>query len=113
MTAREYSVYTHVNVIVKCRDDKAITRCVENWDENEVPQPDVRGGSGWRNMLYDLRDESDVIEHWVSNAVRNGVEDASRLDGWADLPVGTVTMLVDYVDLDGFSTEDLDEALDG
>ncbi len=36
----------------------------------------------------------------VDNAVRNGVEDASRLDGWGDLDRGVLTMHVQHVEVD-------------
>ena len=35
-----------------------------------------------------------VLKHWAYNAVVNGVSDASRLDGWADLERGMVTFYV-------------------
>lgn len=38
--------------------------------------------------------EDDIYEHLAYNAVFNGVEDASRLDGWADLNWGDLTMRV-------------------
>lgn len=36
--------------------------------------------------------------HLAYNALANGVEDASRLDGWADLPRGVVTLFVTDVE---------------
>jgi hypothetical protein len=62
------------------------------------PEPIERvtgpGGDEWRSHLYDLRTEQDVLDHWAANAIRNGVRDVSELDGWADVPAGTVTMTV-------------------
>lgn len=46
----------------------------------------------WRDSMYTLRDEDEVIEHLAYNAAINGVEDVSRLDGWADVPRGMVKM---------------------
>lgn len=103
---REYNCDVSLVVKVDVTDDSAILRCIENHDENGVPQEDVRGGTGWRNLYYDLRTEGDVIEHWVSNAVRNGVDDPSRLDGWGDLEPGVVTVHVEAVYVDGFLTDD-------
>lgn len=36
--------------------------------------------------------------HLAYNALGNGVDDAARLDGWADLPPGAVTMYVTDVE---------------
>jgi hypothetical protein len=36
-----------------------------------------------------------VLRHWAFNCIANGVEDVARLDGWADLPPGSVTMQLD------------------
>jgi hypothetical protein len=36
--------------------------------------------------------------HLAYNALANGVQDASRLDGWADIPRGVVTMDVTDVE---------------
>ena len=38
-----------------------------------------------------VRDKQTVLEHWAYNATLNGVDDASRLDGWGDLERGMVT----------------------
>jgi hypothetical protein len=42
--------------------------------------------------------EREGLVHLAYNAVANGVEDASRLDGWADLDSGIVTMRVGNVE---------------
>lgn len=42
--------------------------------------------------------EREGLEHLAYNAVANGVEDASRLDGWGDLERGDVTMHVHNVE---------------
>ena len=39
-----------------------------------------------------------VIAHLAHNAAANGVEDISRLDGWADYPRGAVTFRVEVLD---------------
>lgn len=42
--------------------------------------------------------ESDGLEMLAYNALRNGVDDASRLDGWADLDRGMVQLQVTDVE---------------
>jgi hypothetical protein len=96
----KYGVGANAYVEIICNDDSAIKRCTENQDEHGVPQEPSRGGSGWRDMYYGLLTESDVLEHWTHNAISNGVEDASRLDGWGDLAEGVVTMRVTHTSLD-------------
>lgn len=41
-----------------------------------------------------VRDKQTVLEHWAYNALLNGVDDASRLDGWGDLERGMVEFRV-------------------
>ncbi len=42
--------------------------------------------------------EREGLEHLAYNAVANGVEDASRLDGWGDLERGMLTLRVENVE---------------
>lgn len=63
-------------------DEDAIARCFT--DE-------------WRRAIYAFDDEAEILSHWASNAIRNGTTDVSKLDGWADLAPGTVTMEVKWV----------------
>lgn len=56
-------------------------------------------GDDWRSNFYGLYTEEEVIRHLAYNCVANGIEDASRLDGWADLPPGEVTMRIEYTDV--------------
>lgn len=44
--------------------------------------------------------ERDGLEHLAFNAISNGIEDASRLDGWGDLERDMVTMRVTGVETD-------------
>lgn len=67
-----------VTVQVTINDDSVVTRCIENED-------------GWRDTFYRLETEDDVLEHLAYNCINNGVEDVSRLDGWADLEPGAAT----------------------
>ena len=55
------------------------------------------GGDEWRARFWNFHTDQDVLEHLVFNAVANGVRDAGQLDGWADLPEGSVTMSVEEV----------------
>lgn len=41
-----------------------------------------------------VRDKQTVLKHWAYNATMNGVQDASRLDGWGDLERGMVEFRV-------------------
>jgi hypothetical protein len=98
-----YDVEMRVTVRVEVGDDGAILRAVDNHDATGSPQADERSGNGWRNVYYPLRTPDDVLEHLAYNAIVNGVEDASRLDGWADLSPRVVTMRVTDADLDYLS----------
>lgn len=68
--------------------------------EVEIADPDViervTGPSGdeWRSQLYNLHTEGDVLEHLAYNCAVNRCENASLLDGWADLPKEAVQMRV-------------------
>lgn len=44
--------------------------------------------------------EQDGLNHLAYNAVANGVDDASRLDGWGDLNYGVLTLEVRDVETD-------------
>lgn len=44
--------------------------------------------------LYGRMSEDEVLDHLTFNCISNGVEDAKRLDGWADLETGMLTMKV-------------------
>ena len=68
--------------------------------EIEVNDPDViervtgPKGDEWRAQLYDLHTEANVLEHLAYNCAVNHCENASLLDGWADLPAEAVQMRV-------------------
>lgn len=95
-----YTVGMDTTVEIIVGDQTAIDRCTENHDEDGQAQPDVRGGTGWRNSYYALTTPEKVLQHWADNCLRNGVEDASRLDGWGDLAPGVVTMRCTHTDID-------------
>jgi hypothetical protein len=54
------------------------------------------GVKQWRmeGIYSDIADEDGIWEHLAYNAIFNAVEDASRLDGWADLDRGQLRMRV-------------------
>lgn len=66
--------------------------------EVAINDPDVvervtgPGGDEWREHLYKIYDEDDVLEHLAYNLVANAVRDVRGLDGWADLDPGAATM---------------------
>lgn len=71
-----------------------------------INDPDVlervvgRDGHEWRENLYDLTTVEDVLEHLAVNAVRNGIGQVNRLDGWADMADDAATMAVQRVEAD-------------
>jgi hypothetical protein len=82
MTTEYFVAFEGVVKITIDDDSDAITRCTENID-------------GWRDNLYDLRTREQVLEHLAFNCVANDVEDATRLDGWADIDADTVVMVIE------------------
>lgn len=46
----------------------------------------------WQDAFYGPMDVNEMVHHLASNAIRNGILDASRLDGFADLARDAVTM---------------------
>lgn len=78
----EADVVLSVPVAVRIKGEDAIER---------ITGP---GGDEWRSQFYDLHTREDVLNHLAAVCCRTGIEDASRLDGWADLETGVVTMIV-------------------
>lgn len=52
----------------------------------------------YKNVNGQPMTTADGMEMLAYNALRNGVDDARRLDGWADLPAGVLTMDVTDVE---------------
>lgn len=81
-----YEVTAEITIRVEVDEDSTtiIRRCIENHDDEGVPQPDERGGRGWRNLFYPCKTRNDVIEHL---AFAMGVRGYSlpQMDGFADL----------------------------
>lgn len=60
----------------------AVLRCIENWTDEDRPARD--GERGWRDSMYPLSEEEDVVKHLAYNlALRSRSLD--QLDGWADI----------------------------
>lgn len=83
-------VELRIDVDVEVNNRDAIDRCVENHPAPSIASPEAR----WRDQFFDLHTEEDVLEHLAASCISAGVNDASRLDGWADLGRGEVTMFV-------------------
>jgi hypothetical protein len=79
--ARVYTATVECQVRIEVRDADVIER---------VTGP---GGDEWRKVAYPLRSEDDVLAHLAYNAVANGVQDVSVLDGWADVEAGKGAVL--------------------
>lgn len=56
-------------------------------------------GEQFRATYYDLHTEQDVDAH-LAKACLDGYDDASQLDGWADLPSGAATMQAHSAEVD-------------
>ena len=90
-----YHVEMNVTVEVEVNDPNVIDRCVNNEPTPSIAAPEA----GWRDQFYPLHDRDDVLEHLAYNAAVNGQDDATSLDGWADLPHNAVQMRVIGADL--------------
>lgn len=81
------------SVKVTINNPIVIDRCVQNHDDEGTPQPDEKGGTGWRNTFYRLDTTDKVLAHLAYNCVVNDVARANQLDGWGDLPDDAATMV--------------------
>lgn len=75
-------------------------------DEEPFTRVTGPGGDEWRSQFYDLHTDDDLAEHFVFNAVTNGIYDASGLEGWADVQPGSVRVEIDDTDLSADSFQD-------
>lgn len=56
-------------------------------------------GDEWRDKFYwHIEDQADILRHWAMNFIANSIDDVSRLEGWADLRAGQITMELDLVE---------------
>jgi hypothetical protein len=70
-----------------------VTVTVDTSHVSEYGDPlDVRRQEG----IYNLQTEAEMVAHLAYNAAANGRDDATRLDGWGDLPAEAVQMRVEY-----------------
>jgi hypothetical protein len=68
----------------------------EGVDLTHWPDPDTGEKQHRMTGIYpDIVTEDQMLAHLAYNAIFNSVQDASRLDGWADLERGQITMRVD------------------
>lgn len=71
---------------------------IEIHDRDVIERVTGPKGDEWREHLYDLRTEQDVLEHLAANAIRNRIWRANQLEGWADLSDDAATMEVRSVE---------------
>lgn len=100
----KYRLEYMVDVLIEINDDNVITRVLENHDDAGVPQPRQKGGTGWRDTLYDLDDRDAVLDMLGYNLGLHD-RDLNQLDGWADMPNTAATGRI--ADLDLISIEEL------
>lgn len=86
-----YEIDVTVTVRITVNDPNVIDRCVNN----ELVELGDGTIVGWGDHLYNLPTRDDVLRHLAFNALMNGYEDLTRLDGWADLPREAATLDVD------------------
>lgn len=87
--AKAYNVNIEGTVEVKIRDDLVAVALFARGADPE-----------WTSAFYGDMNQDEILKHLAFNAASNGITDASRLDGFADLPAECVqmTFTVDEVD---------------
>lgn len=80
---KEYDITFNVDATLIIHNDDIIKRVLDNHDDEGIPQPDIKGGTGWKNVFYRLESEEEVIDMLVYNLIYNGSR-LSQLDGWGD-----------------------------
>lgn len=58
--------------------------------------PSLLPDDEWREHFYPIKTLEQLAEHFAYNRVANGIEDISRLDGFADQEDSLVEMDVEY-----------------
>lgn len=76
------------HVEIEINDDRVLDRYTDPKSEDHGKHP------------YGLKTQTEIIQHLCHNAISNGVEDITRLDGWADMESGAATMFVKDVYFD-------------
>lgn len=80
---RKYAIRTEVWVTIEVDEDYT-----DEWGGLLDPRR--------QEGIYNLETRDEMLQHLAYNAVVNGQSDASRLDGWADIPAEHLSMSVDY-----------------
>jgi hypothetical protein len=83
VTTRIYTARFEVDVEFAVPEE-AITRVLENHDENGISVPPSSRGCGWRDTFYDLSTEEAVVGMLGMNLGVKGLP-LKSLDGWADI----------------------------
>jgi len=83
-TTKSYEAYAEVTFDIA--EDVDLTHWVNPDDGKRQHRMD--------DIYSGIVTEDEILEHLAYNAVFNSVYDASRLDGWADLERGKITMRV-------------------
>lgn len=87
--SRQYELTAEVTFAIQ--DGVDLTHYIEPETGERVHRMD--------GIYPDIRTEEDILQHLAYNAIFNNVTDASRLDGWGDLPKGAITMRVSDQDI--------------
>lgn len=99
--SREISASGMVDIIIKVADnapDDVLSRALTE---------------EWQSYYYKMEGLHDVVEHLFFNCVSNGIEDASRLDGWADLEREMLTFHVTNAEIDWVDAAQIAEFVKG
>lgn len=105
MAERKFWVTFTGEAEITVRDDRVILRVTENRDDEDHPQghPNWRRERSYRNTLYRISSEEQVLEMLLWNAAANGVREANRLDGWADLDREAAEVHIDSVVIENYA----------
>lgn len=103
--ARKFWITFTGEAEVTVRDDRVILRITENRDDEDRPEghPEYNAERSYRNTLYRIDSEGDVLEMLLWNAAANGIRQANRLDGWADLDREAAEVRIDRIEVDEYS----------
>lgn len=103
----KYTVGFSGTAEITVKDDRVVLRITENRDDDERPEgdPEHRPERAYRSVLYDISTLDDVLNMLLWNAARNGVRNANRLDGWADLDDDAAVTEIQNIEVDWTDTE--------
>lgn len=105
MADRKFTVRFSGEAEVTVRDDRVILRVTENRDGHDRPESDPQHDAehAWRRVLYNMSTEKEVLAMLVWNAAANGVRQANRLDGWADLDRDAASVDIERIEIEDYS----------